>query len=333
MRILHLGDSHLGIDRRCWGGPPGWSRADDMRAALDRALAPAFRGEVDLVLHAGDVFDRSRPPPAAVAALAETLRALGRRLPVVLLAGNHDRRGLRAHLPQAPPGVHLVDRAARLVLRGLPGGPLALAVVPHHRRAADWAAAAAAAVGPGVDLLLTHQAVAGCGVPGFTFSPGRPAETLAAAHLPAGVHTVLSGHIHPHQALRCGAATVVYAGSTARTSTGEGPTPKGTVHWCWEDRLRWRFVPHASRPLVRVARPDELAGLPRGALVRVPPAQIRAWGPALAARGLRLLLPPAAPARGRPRPKPVSGPQLSLFGGPAGPVPPGPSTKNFVDEL
>lgn len=291
MRLLQLGDTHLGFQRRTWGGPPGWSPAEDHREAWLHALAPARRGEVDLVVHTGDLFDRSRPPPADRRWAREQLTELGRLLPVVVLAGNHDRQGLRVHLGEELPGVQVVDEAAVVELGGL-----RLGLVPHHRRAEGWAGAAARVCRDGVDLLVTHQAFDGCTVPGFRFRPGRPAETVAAHQVPTGVRWVLSGHLHPHQALRCGGATVVYAGSTVRTSAGEGPVPKGTVIWELGEQPSWRFRPHRSREWLSIHEEHDLDGIPAESLVSLAPERIRSWGARIRARGGRVVLPARARA-------------------------------------
>lgn len=304
MRILHLGDTHLGIQRRFWRPPVGWSRADDHLAALRRALAPAFAGEVDLVVHAGDVFDRSRPPPRAVAEARALLVDLSRRVPVLVLAGNHDRRGLQVHLGAGAGTLTVVDRPCAVSIAGL-----RIACVPHQRLATDWAATARAAVGGGVDLMVTHQAFAGAEVPGFVFRVGGPSETVDERHLPDGVLAVLNGHIHPRQVLRCGDADVVYPGSTERTSFSESGQQKGTALWTWGTRPRWRWVDHPTRGMRRVVGEHELDRVVPGELVGVPTPRLKDWGPAVHARGGILALPPArsrAPDRR----------QLRLFQGP-----------------
>jgi len=296
MRILHLGDTHLGRVQRTWNGPPGWSRADDHHAAFLAALAPALRGEVDLVVHAGDVFDRSRPPMPAVRAAASLLRRVVARVPVVLLAGNHDRRGLWPHLGGIGPGLHIVDAPMRLRVAGV-----LLALVPHHREASAWAHSARSVVGGGVDLLVTHQAFAGARVPGFTFRVGHPPETVDSRHLPEGVPAVLNGHIHPRQVLDCGGVPVVYPGSTERTSTSEAGQTKGFALWELGLRPSWRFVDLVSRPLVRVDAPRDAGRVRPGALVSIVPAALRRLAPLVAARGGIVALPPSTAQRGLPR--------------------------------
>jgi DNA repair exonuclease SbcCD nuclease subunit len=293
MRILHLGDTHLGRVQRTWNGPPGWSRADDHHAAFAAALAPALREEVDLVVHAGDLFDRSRPPMPAVRAAARLLRQVAERVPVVVLAGNHDRRGLRTHLGSGSPGLHVVDAASRLRVAGL-----WLALVPHHRQAHGWGTAAREAVGGGVDLLVTHQGFAGARVPGFTFRVGLPAETVDARHLPTGVPAVLNGHIHPRQVVDCRGVPVVYPGSTERTSGSEAGQTKGYAVWSLGRDLGWRFADLASRPLRRVEDASSVGAVSPGELVSLPLGRLRDLAPAVAARGGIVALPPSARERG-----------------------------------
>lgn len=294
MRVLQLGDTHLGIARRAWGAPPGWARAHDHAAALAAALSPERLAGVDLVVHTGDVFDRSRPPPDAVAAARAMLHRAARQVPVVVLAGNHDRRGLAHSLGRSAGDLHIVSQPRRLTIRGLE-----LALVPHTRLAADWARAAAAIDAGAADVVVTHQGVAGACVPGFTFRPGTPTETLAPHHLPPGTRLVWSGHLHPHQRVALGDAQVVYAGSTAATSLSEAGQAKGVVAWDLTGTPSHRFCPLPGRPVLQVETPDHLDRVRPGAWVGVPAARLRELGPAVVARGGIVALPPARPRRDR----------------------------------
>ena len=89
MRFLHTGDWHLG---RLFHGS---QLTDDQRHVLDQLVALAADARPDVVLVAGDVYDRAVPPPEAVELLDEVLSrlVLDLKLPVVLIAGNHDSPG------------------------------------------------------------------------------------------------------------------------------------------------------------------------------------------------------------------------------------------------
>ena len=78
-RILFLSDTHLGLDLPQRPRVARRRRGPEFFAALDRALAPAARGEVDLVVHGGDVFFRSRVPPGLVDRAFAPLKAVAER--------------------------------------------------------------------------------------------------------------------------------------------------------------------------------------------------------------------------------------------------------------
>lgn len=86
MRILHTSDWHIGRQFH------NQSLLDDQREVLAQIVTIAAEQQVDAVLIAGDVFDRSVPPAAAVELLDEVLDQLCNelQLPVILISGNHD---------------------------------------------------------------------------------------------------------------------------------------------------------------------------------------------------------------------------------------------------
>lgn len=265
MRILHLTDTHIGTRRRVHGGPAGWERAQDHRAAMEAALQPALRGEVDLVVHSGDLFDRSTPPDSEAWWAWRTLSGLAATVPVVICAGNHERKGLSRHLPSNLSNLRVVDRSERVTIAGL-----TLGVVAYAKTARAWGERAAKVCEGGVDLLIAHQAFQGSQVPGFTFTASGQKDTIGAAHLPDGVKHILSGHIHPRQVVRIGGVQIVHPGSTERTSFSERFETKGYTIWTRVDG-RWDFDFHDvdTRPMVVVNREEDLGLVHEGSLVSV----------------------------------------------------------------
>lgn len=85
MRFLHLADLHLG---KTLGD---FDLRDDQRYILKQILAVAESKQVDAVLIAGDVFDKTVPSEGAVQILDEFIRALVKHhLQVYMISGNHD---------------------------------------------------------------------------------------------------------------------------------------------------------------------------------------------------------------------------------------------------
>lgn len=93
MILAHLSDLHLGF--RAYGRIEDGSdvRERDVAAAFERAVQQIVRLRPDLVIVAGDVFDRPDPPASAVVALARGLETLRMSLPdshVLMVAGPRD---------------------------------------------------------------------------------------------------------------------------------------------------------------------------------------------------------------------------------------------------
>ncbi|GAD01388.1 exonuclease SbcD [Agarivorans albus MKT 106] len=86
MKFLHTSDWHLGRQLH------NQSLLEDQEYVLEQIIQIAQQQQVDALIVAGDVFDRSVPPSNAVKLLDDTLDKLVNQLniPVILIAGNHD---------------------------------------------------------------------------------------------------------------------------------------------------------------------------------------------------------------------------------------------------
>ncbi len=267
MRILFLSDTHLGIDLPARPRVERRRRGEDFFRNFEAALAPARAGEVDVVVHGGDLHYRSRVPAwLAEAALAPLRAVAARGIPVLLVPGNHERsrvpypllaRHENLHVFHAPRTVHLEARGLRVAFAGLPYAagvrdrfPSLLEATRRDERSAD------------VRVLCLHQCVEGatCGPGSFTFRDGD--DVVRRADLPRDVAVVLCGHVHRHQVLRAAhGPSVVYAGSIERTSFAEAGETKGAVVVDLDGRgvAAIAFRPLPARPML--VRPLALAGL------------------------------------------------------------------------
>jgi len=86
MRVLHTADWHLG---RIFHGV---HLTEDQAYVLDKLIEIVQDARPDVVIVAGDVYDRAVPPQDAVSLLDDVLSRLVAKVgvPVVLIAGNHD---------------------------------------------------------------------------------------------------------------------------------------------------------------------------------------------------------------------------------------------------
>lgn len=242
IRVLLIADTHLGFDlpqRMPRTDRP--RRGEDFFSSFETALQPALRGEVDLVVHGGDVFFRSRVKPGLVHRAFQPLkRVADSGVPVIVVPGNHERSAIPFPLLAAHPGVHIVDRP-RTVQLHVQGLRVAVAGFPCERNGirdafADvlertaWRSAAA-----DLRLLCFHQSVEGATVGPANYVFRRDPDVIPGRAIPGGFAAVLAGHIHRHQVLstdlpgRPLAAPVFYPGSTERTSSAEDGEAKGYV--------------------------------------------------------------------------------------------------------
>src|SRR4051794_41934456 len=100
MRFLHTADWHLG---RLFHGV---HLTDDQRHVLEQVVEIARDGRPDVVLVAGDVYDRAVPPPEAGELLDEGLSRLpsGVELAGVFFAGDPYNPRPRPFCAPPPPG-------------------------------------------------------------------------------------------------------------------------------------------------------------------------------------------------------------------------------------
>lgn len=274
MRILHTADWHLG---RIFHGV---HLTADQAFVLDRVVRLVSESKPDVVLVSGDVYDRAVPPPDAVALLDDTLSrlVLGLRIPVILIAGNHDSPerlsfGSKVLAPQhlhlagtpAPDAMPVVihDRHGPVSFCSLPYAEPALVrerldrkdVVDHDSAmAAQIESARRPLPAGGRAVLVAHAFVAG----GIESESERSLSVGGAAAVGVehfdGFHYAALGHLHRPQ--RAGADHVQYAGSLLCYSFAEAGQTKSVnlVELDAAGRCAVERIPLAPRHEVRCIR-------------------------------------------------------------------------------
>jgi DNA repair exonuclease SbcCD nuclease subunit len=268
IRILFLADTHLGFDLPTRARIQRRRRGHDFLANYATALRPALDGQVDLVVHGGDVFNRSHVATSVAWQAFEPLaRVAENGIPVFVVPGNHERGRIPQIRFAQHPRIHLFDRPRTFVV-DVRGVPVAIAGFPSERHdvrtkfvelveATRWRTVRA-----NVRLLCLHQCVEGATVGPNDFMFTTAADVIRGRDVPAGFAAVLSGHIHRHQVLTGDlrgqplAAPVLYPGSIERTSMAEADEEKGfmivEVACDGSDvHIQWQFHPLPARPLVR----------------------------------------------------------------------------------
>ncbi|MDO6684858.1 MULTISPECIES: exonuclease SbcCD subunit D [unclassified Agarivorans] len=104
MKFLHTSDWHLGRQLH------NQSLLEDQAFVLEQIVSLAKQHDVDALIVAGDIFDRSVPPSQAVALLDEVLHQLVNELAisVIMIAGNHDGAQRLAFASRHMQNLHIV---------------------------------------------------------------------------------------------------------------------------------------------------------------------------------------------------------------------------------
>ncbi|MER2115486.1 MAG: exonuclease subunit SbcD, partial [Solibacillus isronensis] len=86
MKIFHTADWHLGKIVQ------GVSMTKDQQFVLEQFIEEIRKEKPDVIIIAGDLYDRSVPPIDAIQLLNKTLKEIlvDEKTPILAIAGNHD---------------------------------------------------------------------------------------------------------------------------------------------------------------------------------------------------------------------------------------------------
>jgi exonuclease SbcD len=282
MRFLHTADWHLG---RLFHG---LHLTDDQADLLLGEFTHVIReARLDAVLIAGDVYDRSQPPPEAIALLDELLSRLilDLEVPVVMIAGNHDSpqrlqfgarllaaRGLhiRGTLAEAWTPLAFSDAAGTVEVCVLPYAEPAVVreglgepSIQDHCDAMRAAVRRFGQAGGARRILLAHAFVTG----GASSESERPLSVGGTGEVDAGCFEgfqyVALGHLHAPQSVN---PRIRYSGSLMKYSFSEASQRKAVsiVEMSGDGGCRIEEVSLSPRRDVRriEGRLQELLGTP-----------------------------------------------------------------------
>ncbi len=239
IRILFFADSHLGLDYPIRRRSERRYRGDDFFRNFEYILQLAKEQEVDLVIHGGDLFDRSEVHPRIVNKAYDMLFEFADQgIPLVLVPGNHDRSTLPSSLFLQHPNLHIFYEPGVFHFT-IKNRPLDIAGFPFVRKIGTSFSEIleqleSQVADDSIALLLMHQAVesAQVGLSNYTFRAGP--EVIALSQFNSTrFHGYLSGHIHRQQTILTPSlmggfrVPFIYPGSIERTSFAERAEAKG----------------------------------------------------------------------------------------------------------
>jgi exonuclease SbcD len=303
IRILFIADTHLGFDLPFRPRIERRRRGHDFFANFVRTLEPAMKGEVDVVVHGGDLFYRSRVPEALIdKAMVPLVQVAETGVPVYVVPGNHERSRIPLNLWCVHPNLHIFDQPMTYLCE-VGDIKLAISGFPFHREIRDRFRELVHQTGyegiqSDIHILCMHQTVEGAqvGPSDYTFRTGS--DIIRGSDIPNDFCIVLSGHIHRAQILsqdlekRPMKAPILYPGSVERTSFAErNEDKKFTIVDVSRDGsskgklMGVQFIPLPTRPMKNLAikadgrsteqviefLEQQLKGMDADAIVRIQP--------------------------------------------------------------
>jgi DNA repair exonuclease SbcCD nuclease subunit len=266
IKVLFFSDSHLGFDY------PIRPRIDRRRRGQDffdnhrRVLKFANDNDIDLVIHGGDFFFRSKIPKQIIdIAYRDLLEFAAYGIPIAIVPGNHERSRLPESLLMEHPGIFIFDQVRTFYFE-MKGTSIAVSGFPFIRdnirdnfpKILKYLNING--IDTDVKLICMHQAIEGTqvGPANYTFRYGK--DVIRQQDLPLNYDCILCGHIHRQQILWIKrdnkTVPVIYPGSIERTSFAEKDEEKGFYLLEFnEEKIKpgfnsLKFIPLPARPMI-----------------------------------------------------------------------------------
>ncbi|MHA2154335.1 MAG: metallophosphoesterase family protein [Candidatus Hodarchaeales archaeon] len=211
LKFLFLSDTHFGVHYavkprnkiRYQYGIQFFNKVDEIFRHTIRER------KVDFILHGGDFFNRSKPPPEVVKRSTSLLLWASKYVPIYLIPGNHERSKLPIGLLEYQENIHIFSKpcsfiyekdAIRIKLTGFP-------YIRHHGRKKSKSVIRSAWKNEidsihersHYNILLMHQLIQGSRVEHYTFNRGH--NVIRSSDIPPLFHLVATGHVHRYQIL------------------------------------------------------------------------------------------------------------------------------------
>lgn len=241
MKLLHFSDLHIGMENYSRLDPQtGLStRLLDFFQTFDFIVEKAIEENIDAVLFAGDAYKTRDPNPTQQRGFGERIRKLAKKIPVILVVGNHDTPNAegKANTLDIYSALEIdnvwVSRKPELLEIPTKSGNLQVITLPwlhknDYKAIGDKIHSFYEKIKPDSPaIFLSHAEVEGAS---FGSEKGMAIQNDVTIPLSLltdrRLHYVALGHIHKHQVLSKD-PLVVYSGSPQRIDFGEEKEEKG----------------------------------------------------------------------------------------------------------
>jgi DNA repair exonuclease SbcCD nuclease subunit len=272
MKILFFSDTHLGFDIPIRPRIQRRRRGHDFFSNYYHILDIARTENVDLIVHGGDMFFKSKVPLIVEKAFEPLVEVANSGIPVYLVPGNHERSKFPGHLWLAHSNIHVFDKPKTFLQKvgdsivALSGFPFTRNIKQHFQtilKQTNYLEKKA-----DTHFLCIHQTFEGAKVGPSDFTFRIDPDNIPGSEIPDGFTAIISGHIHRAQRLthtldhRPFTTPVIYSGSIERTSFAERFEEKYYViikidPSLWNPMPIVEFHQLPTRPMVKIEIPTQ----------------------------------------------------------------------------
>ncbi len=232
--FIHTADLHQGIDFSSSKFKKGVKqRSDDFLNNFKIIIERSERKDIDFLVIAGDIFDRSKPKPLIKGIIIDKLTKLSQKKPVILIPGNHDKSKIEKGLLFLYPNLIIFNRPSiqEINIRGI---SISITGIPFIRE--DTLQVIERTITKSLNkkgdfnILILHELVESCtvGIMNFEFTKTMK-KVVPISLIDQKFDYIALGHVHKYQKIEKAITPIYYAGSVERTSVVESGEDKGYI--------------------------------------------------------------------------------------------------------
>lgn len=258
MKILHMADTHLGFSAYRKLTEDGMNKREiDIYNSFKQCIDYAVKSKPDLILHAGDLFDSVRPTNRAITvALEQIIRLSKKKIPFIVISGNHETPKLREtgnifkifeHLDHVYP---IYNNKYETIPFEIGSKKILIHAVPHCQTKEgflDNLKKVKPDSSVDFNVFMAHGAVTG--IKEFKMNEFNelfiPTEALS-----KDFDYIALGHYHNYTEI---VENAFYSGSPERLTFAEVEGKKGCIEIEPGSKTRYKFIEIDTRPMIDAA--------------------------------------------------------------------------------
>ena len=209
-------------------------RSDDFLDNFILIMDRSLEEDIDFLVIAGDIFDRSKPNPIIRQIIIDKLVKLSSKKPVLLIPGNHDKSKIHKGLLFVHKNLHIYNTPTieTIDINGLNVSVTAIPFIRNNKMSVIENIIEKSPNFPSVDLklLIMHELLESCkvGYTNFEFKKFMK-DVVPIEMVDQKFDYIALGHVHKHQRIKGSKTPIYYSGSVERTSIVEREEMKGFI--------------------------------------------------------------------------------------------------------